>query len=140
MSLQLVSTVLVRDYIVKLLLQLRKQLALEAERRVEVEQTDTDHPVLIPHWCTTEEPLHLISILRAYSDLGFHPSLALLAAAEPFLSSVRSPIPLEQTLHLITLFRSFAWQPGQINARCCALNRSHGCCVCVKMPKVTCAG
>ena len=98
-----------------LLLQLRKQLALEAERQVEVEQAaaDSDRLLLVPHWCTTEEPLHLIGILKAYSDLGFHPSHALLAAAEPFLSSVLHPIPLQQTLDLITSFRSFAWQPGQ---------------------------
>ena len=96
------------------MLQLRKQLALEAERQVEVEQTATDsgRALLVPHWCTTEEPLHLITILKAYSDLGFHPSRALLTAAEPFLSSVLNPIPLQQTLDLIILFRSFAWQPG----------------------------
>lgn len=96
-------------------MQLRKQLALEAERQVEVEQAETDHgtPLLVPYWCTTQEPLHLISILKAYSDLGFHPSHALLTAAEPFLSSVQTPIPLQQTLDLITLFRSFSWQPGQ---------------------------
>ena len=100
------------------MLQLRKQLALEAERQVEVEQAaaDADSSMLVPHWCTTEEPLHLISIMKAYSDLGFHPSHALLAAAEPFLSSVLNPIPLQQTLHLVVLFRSFAWQPGQLLA------------------------
>lgn len=97
------------------LLQLRKQLALEAERQVEVDQAaaDSEAALTVPHWCITEEPLHLISILKAYSDLGFHPSHALLAAAEPFLSSVLNPIPLQQTLDLITLFRLFAWQPGQ---------------------------
>lgn len=122
-----------------LLLQLRKQLALEAERQVEVEQADSDHPVSIPLWCTTEEPLHLISILKAYSDLGFHPSHALLAAAEPFLSSVLSPIPLEQTLDLITLFRSFAWQPGQSNALCSAC-MLYMIAAYVQVPRVTCAG
>ncbi|KAL3148821.1 hypothetical protein ABBQ32_001701 [Trebouxia sp. C0010 RCD-2024] len=97
--------------------QLRKQLALEAERQIEVEktkETDSGAALMVPYWCTTEEPLHLINILKAYSDLGFHPSHALLTAAEPFLSSVRSPIPLQQTLDLITLFGSFSWQPGDL--------------------------
>lgn len=99
-----------------LVMQLRKQLALEAERQIEVEkteETDSGVALMVPYWCTTDEPLHLINILKAYSDLGFHPSHALLTAAEPFLSSVRSPIPLKQTLDLISLFGSFSWQPGQ---------------------------
>ena len=96
-------------------MQLRKQLALEVERQVKSGQGKAvlGNALLIPQWCTTDEPLHLISILKAYRDLGFHPSQGLLTAAEPFLSSLQIAVPLQQALDLIMLFRAFAWQPGQ---------------------------
>lgn len=101
-------------------MQLRKQLALEAERQIEIWQpaAGAQTAPLVPEWCTTDEPLHLISILKAYRDLGFHPSQNLLTAAEPFLSSLQNAIPLQQTVDLITLFRPFAWQPGQTQLDC----------------------
>lgn len=80
---------------------------------MDLTEADAGEALLRPQWCTTEEPLHVISILKAYRDLGFHPSHGLLTAAEPFLSGLQHPIPLQQALDLITLFRAFSWQPGQ---------------------------
>lgn len=99
------------------LLQLRRQLASESERQTEGELTkhsesDTNFTLGFPQQGSSVEPLHLVSTLRAYRDLGFHPSQGLLTAAEPFLSCLQQPLPLHSALDLTSLFRAFTWQPG----------------------------
>lgn len=103
--------------LMNVLLQLRRQLASEAERQTEDELTkhsesDTNSTWGFPQQGSSVEPLHLVSTLRAYRDLGFHPSQGLLTAAEPFLSCLQQPLPLHSALDLTSLFRAFTWQPG----------------------------
>ena len=103
------------------LLQLRRQLASESERQTEGElskdtEFDTNSMLGFPHQGSSVEPLHLVSTLRAYRDLGFHPSEGLLTAAEPFLSCLQQPLPLHSALDLTSLFRAFTWQPGGCSA------------------------
>ena len=98
-------------------LQLRKQLASESERQTEIElskraDSELESAPMFPQWGASVEPLHLVSTLRAYRDLGFHPSQGLLTASEPFLCCLSEPLPLEPALDLVSLFRAFTWQPG----------------------------
>ncbi len=98
-------------------LQLRKQLASESERQTEIglsrqAKSEEEGSTMFPQWGSTVEPLHLVSALKAYSDLGFHPSQGLLIATEPFLCCLQDPLPLQPALDLISLFRPFTWQPG----------------------------
>ncbi|KAL0022441.1 hypothetical protein WJX79_000951 [Trebouxia sp. C0005] len=99
--------------------QLRKQLASESERQTEIElskQADSEvgFAPMFPQWGASVEPLHLVSTLRAYRNLGFHPSQGLLTASEPFLCCLSEPLPLEPALDLVSLFRAFTWQPGEL--------------------------
>ena len=101
-----------------LMLQLRKQLASESERQTKLElsrqiQADSEGNSMIPLLGSSVEPLHLISILKAYRDLGYHPSQGLLIAAEPFLCCLHSLMPSGPALDLISLFGAFDWRPGQ---------------------------
>ena len=95
--------------------QLRKQLATESERQTESElskQADFEAAPFFSSWGSSVEPVHLISTLKAYKDLGFHPSEGLLTAAEPFLCCLQMPLPLQAALNLASLFEAFSWRPG----------------------------
>ena len=92
-----------------MLMQLREQLTAELQRRSPTQSTvkeTADGPKL------ALTSLQLISILKSYQALGYHPSQGLLTATEPFLTGGPEPLPLQPALDLISLFTSFHWQPG----------------------------
>lgn len=113
------STVVMPELLTAVSNQLRKQLASESERQTKLElsrqiQADSEGNSMIPLLGSSVEPLHLISILKAYRDLGYHPSQGLLIAAEPFLCCLHSLMPSGPALDLISLFGAFDWRPGDL--------------------------
>ena len=102
-------------------MQLRKQLASELERQsqlqLEAEAEAAQEAVRqqgssLHYTPLALDPWQLVSILRAYESLGYHPSQGLLTATEPFLTAGCEAVPLQQALDLTSLFVSFHWQTG----------------------------
>ena len=102
-------------------MQLRKQLASELERHTQLqleaeEAQDADgQQGSLDQTQLAVGPHQLVSILKAYESLGYHPSQGLLTATEPFLAAGCDPLPMQQAMDLASLFVSFHWQTG--NAR-----------------------